>query len=191
MTDLISEAAELQRNLEEQGKDFFFVGGLALQIWGQPRLTTDIDLTVYTNLINEVEQIKWFLTLYESRIADTKDAVEFARTRRVLLLKTPTETGIDLMLGGLSDTSPELKRASYQRFMPEISLKVCSADTLIALKTVAGRLKDFADIESVMIKQTSLDWDYIVEYLKQALEYEDISAKIAKLNEIKHQYYKP
>ena len=56
MTDLFAEAARLQSILEKEGRDFYFVGGIALQIWGEPRLTTDIDLTVFTNLIDETEQ---------------------------------------------------------------------------------------------------------------------------------------
>ena len=145
--------------------EIFFVGGIALQIWGQPRLTTDIDLTVFTNLVDETEQLKHFASLYRTREEAEPDPIEFARVRRVLLLKTNTDTGIDLMLSGLADISDELKRSSYEQFTPEISLKVCSADTLIAFKTVAGRLKDLADIESVIIRQQILDWDYIFRIL--------------------------
>lgn len=53
MIDLISEAASLQDFLEASDWDFFFIGGIAVQVWGQPRMTQDIDLTVFTNLQNE------------------------------------------------------------------------------------------------------------------------------------------
>lgn len=192
MNDLFSEAAELQKLLESESREFFFVGGIALQIWGEPRLTTDIDLTIFTNLKDETEQIKHFLTLYKSRFKDPNKALEFARTKRVVLLETPSKTGIDLMLSGLSDLSSDLKRSSYQKFASDISLKICSADTLIAYKTVAGRLKDFADIESVIIKQgRNLDWNYIDEYLNLVSEYRDISLQIAKLTELRGQRRRP
>ena len=191
MTDLFAEAARLQSILEKEGRDFFFVGGIALQIWGQPRLTTDIDLTVFTNLVDETEQLKHFASLYRTREEAEPDPIEFARVRRVLLLKTNTDTGIDLMLSGLADISDELKRSSYEQFTPEISLKVCSADTLIAFKTVAGRLKDLADIESVIIRQQILDWDYIFSYLDLASEYKDISESMATLHSLKEKYYRP
>ena len=61
----------------------------------------------------------------------------------------------------------------------------------IAMKTVAGRYKDLADIESVVIKQTKLDWRYIDEYLERVHEHKDIAENIETLNKIKGRYYKP
>lgn len=115
----------------------------------------------------------------------------FARESRVLLLQTSKETSIDLMLDGLADISEELARASYQSFTPEISLKICSAETLIAMKTVAGRFKDLADIETIVIKQKVLDWEYIDNYLAQVSEYKDISGSIENLLKIKDQHFRP
>ena len=185
MISLFEEAARLQEVLINEGLDFFFVGGLPLQIWGQPRLTTDIDLTVFTDLSREDDRIRWFLSRYRPLIGDSDSTLEFAREKRVLLLQTDSEIEIDIMLGALSDVSEEFKRASYQQFSPTISLKVCSADSLIALKTVAGRGQDFVDIESVVIKQDSIDWTYIYDYLQQVMEYEDISANIEQLGRIR------
>lgn len=190
MISLIKEAAALQNHFESEARDFFFVGGLALQIWGEPRLTTDIDCTVFTNLMHEDEQIRDLLARFKSRFSDDAEAFEHARTRRVLLLETDSGTGIDILLSGLADISTELQRASYQLFAPEISLKVCSAENLIAYKTVAGRLKDFADLESVIIKQTNLDWEYIDEWLLHAAEYQDMETNLAVLRRLKEEHYK-
>lgn len=188
MITLFEEAAELQDLLLAEGLDFFFVGGIPLQIWGQPRLTTDIDLTVFTELTNEDEKIKWFLTRYKPLIGDESSTLQFARHRRVLILQSESKTEIDVMLGTLADISEELRRASYQQFTPSISLKICSADSLIALKTVAGRGQDMVDIESVLIKQDSIDWEYIMSYLEQVMEYEDKSANIAQLNKLREKH---
>jgi len=185
MITLFEEAAELQELLLAEGLAFFFVGGIPLQIWGQPRLTTDIDLTVFTELVNENERIRWLLTRYKPLIGDDSSTLEFARHRRVLILQSESKTEIDVMLGGLADISEELRRSSYQQFTPSISLNICSADSLIALKTVAGRMQDMADIESVLIKQNSVDWDYIMGYLDQVMDYEDISAKIDQLDHLR------
>lgn len=182
---MFQEAAELQELLLSEGLDFFFVGGIPLQIWGQPRLTTDIDLTIFTELTNEDARIKWFLTRYKPLIGDESSTLQFARQRRVLILQSKTKTEIDVMLGGLADINEELRRASYQQFTPSVSLKICSADSLIALKTVAGRAQDMVDIESVLIKQVSIDWEYIEGYLAQVMEYEDISSKVDQLKKLR------
>ncbi|MBK7392324.1 MAG: nucleotidyl transferase AbiEii/AbiGii toxin family protein [Chloracidobacterium sp.] len=185
MISLFEEAARLQELLLDEALDFFFVGGIPLQKWGQPRLTTDIDLTVFTELVDEDERIKWFLSRFKPLIGTAESTLQFARQRRVLLIQTESKTEIDVMLGGLADISEELRRSSYQQFTPSTSLKICSADTLIALKTVAGRGQDFVDIETVLIKQDFLDWGYIDGYLDQVMEYEDISVKRERLGEIR------
>lgn len=185
MITLFEEAAGLQDQLRDNGLEFFFVGGISLQVWGQPRLTTDIDLTVFTGLVDEDERIKWLLSRFRPLIGTEESTLQFARRRRVLLLQTESSTEIDVMLGGLADLSEELRRSSYQQFTPEHSLKICSADTLIAMKTVAGRMQDMADIETVVVKQDRIDWEYIDAYLDQVMEYEDITIKRQQLDEIR------
>jgi hypothetical protein len=185
MITLFEEAASLQKMLLDEGLDFFFLGGISLQIWGQPRLTTDIDLTVFTELINEDERIKWFLSRFKPLIGTEASSLQFARQKRVLLLQTQSKTEIDVMLGAMADINEEFRRSSYQQFTPTVSLKICSADSLIALKTVAGRSQDFVDIETVIIKQDAIDWQYIEGYLEQVTEYEDISAKRERLEQIR------
>lgn len=94
-------------------------------------------------------------------------------------------------MSGVSDLSESLKRASYQPFTDEISLKVCSADDLIIMKTLAGRSRDWPDVESILIKQTSLDWDYIEDSIKQLFVYEnDLVGKFERLIESKSQFYR-
>ena len=185
MITLFEEAVKLQDMLLDEGLDFFFVGGIPLQIWGQPRLTTDIDLTVFSELVNEDARIKWFLSRFKPLIGTVNSTLQFALQKRVLLLQTESQTEIDIMLGTIADISEELRRSSFQQFTPTLQLKICSAETLIALKTVAGRGQDFVDIETVMIKQDAIDWEYIESYLGQVMEYEDISSKRERLEQIR------
>lgn len=191
MISLIQEAAELQNIFETEGKSFFFVGGMAVQIWGRPRLTTDIDCTIFTGLQNEDGQILDLIKKFRARFTRDEDALTHARVHRVLLLESKLGTGIAIMLSGLADISEELARSSYQQFTPEISLRICSADSLIAFKTIAGRLQDYADIENVLIRQQALDWEYIDRWLKHASEYHDYAENIVMLNRLKKQHYRP
>lgn len=186
MIDLIAEAASLQEFLEEKGWDFYFIGGIAVQVWGQPRVTLDIDLTVFTNLRNEPDYISAFLARYSPKFSD---AAQFALTNRVLPMFTSSGTGIDVTLGGLSDTNEALARASYQQFTSSFRLKICSADDLIVMKVVAARPRDWLDVESVIIRQSSLDWDYIMASLKALEPYEDISSPLENLNTLRSRFY--
>lgn len=189
MIELIEEAARLQKFVEDKGWDFHFIGGIVVQVWGRPRLTTDIDITIFTNLINESDYISAFLEQYKAKFSDSE---EFALTQRVLPIETADKIGIDVTLGGLADISPQLARSTYQPFSDGISLRVCSAEDLIVLKTVAWRPQDIFDLEGVIIKQNDLDWNYIERQLTQLDEYDiydDLTEKVAGLFSLKEKYY--
>ena len=53
LSHLVSAANRLQSNWESRNIDFCFIGGLAVQHWGEPRLTGDVDATVWTEFGNE------------------------------------------------------------------------------------------------------------------------------------------
>ncbi|MGD9563213.1 MAG: nucleotidyl transferase AbiEii/AbiGii toxin family protein [Pyrinomonadaceae bacterium] len=187
MIDLIREAASIQEFIESKNWDFYFIGGITVQVWGQPRLTQDIDFTLFTNLKNEPDYISAFLQRYRPKFSD---AAEFALSNRVLPMFTDSGIGIDLTLGGLSDMSESLARSSYQEFVDGIKLRICSAEDLIILKTMAGRGRDWIDIESVVIRQNNLDWEYIVSTLECVTDNDGLSPRIDKLRSLKSQFYK-
>ncbi|HMT06619.1 MAG TPA: hypothetical protein PKA82_01340 [Pyrinomonadaceae bacterium] len=187
MTALFDEAADLQNFIEENGWDFYFVGGVAVQFWGEPRLTYDLDLTVFTDLSNESDFIKKFLEKYRPKF---HDADEFALTNRVLPLWTASNTGIDVNLAGFSDLSNTFARSSYQKLTDTISLRVCSAEDLLIMKTIAGRPKDWLDAESIIIKQSELDWSYVDSSLSELELYPDIKDHVDHLHGLKEIFFR-
>lgn len=48
---VINAAAELQARLDEIGLPFCFIGGIAVQRWGERQLTVDADATVLTGAL--------------------------------------------------------------------------------------------------------------------------------------------
>ena len=63
MRDLFLLASEVQSFCRDRDWQFCFIGGLALQRWGEPRLTGDIDLTILTGFGHE--------TAYINELCDT------------------------------------------------------------------------------------------------------------------------
>jgi hypothetical protein len=187
MTPLITSALELQQFCEDKKWRFCFIGGLALQVWGQQRLTRDIDITLLTNFENEEVFVGALLQRYRGRLPD---AANFALKNRVLLLETPGGIGIDISLGGLLFENDAVDRATYKRYSNEISLKTCSAEDLIVFKAVASRPQDWIDIESVIIKQKTLDWDYIEGYLTQFAEILYSRDALEVLQKLKDRFYR-
>lgn len=55
MKNIFEEAFALQAFLLEKSLRFCFIGGLALQRWGELRTTNDIDLTILTSFSRGTE----------------------------------------------------------------------------------------------------------------------------------------
>ena len=168
MIEVIRAAAELQSLCESLRWRFCFIGGLALQRWGEPRETIDVDLTLLTGFGNEEPFVRKLLAHYDARIAD---AADFALTRRVLLLRASSGVGLDIALGGLPFEESVVARSSNFVFPSETLLRTCSAEDLVVLKAFAARSKDWVDVEGILIRQAGLlDWAYIRGQLQPLAE---------------------
>jgi hypothetical protein len=53
MNEVLKAAAELQLFCDSHRWRFCFIGGLALQRWGEPRETVDVDLTLLAGFGSE------------------------------------------------------------------------------------------------------------------------------------------
>lgn len=171
MVDLIDEAARLETFLESHGLRFCFIGGVAVQWWGEPRLTRDIDISLLTGFGAEAEPVDLLLGAYAPRIADAR---QFALANRVLLLRSPGGIGIDVSLAALPYEELAIGRAVLVELMPGRTLRLCSAEDLIVMKLFAGRETDVRDARSVAVRQGArLDWGYVDTHLA---EFADLSA---------------
>ena len=164
MKSLFQAAADLEAFLVERGWRYCFIGGIALQRWGQPRLTNDIDLTILTGFGGEGAYVDALLARYDARIPDGR---EFAMKHRVLLLQSRDGIPIDVALGGIAFEKQIVARATRYEFLPDLSLLTCSAEDLIVLKAFADRPRDWADVETIIARQQArLDWNYIFAQLE-------------------------
>jgi len=168
VNEVIRAAAELQTFCESQGWRFCFIGGLAVQRWGEPRETVDVDLTLLTGFGGEEPFVRKLLERFDARIAD---ALNFALTRRVVLARACSGVGLDIALGGLPFEEAVVARSTLFPFPPQTQLRTCSAEDLLVLKTFAARAKDWLDVEGVIIRQAGkLDWPYIRGQLQPLVE---------------------
>ncbi len=181
MVELFRVAAELQVFFEAQGWRFSFIGGLALQQWGEPRETVDVDVTLLTGFGGEGPYIGGLLARYPGRI---DDPAGFARERRVLLLKSASGVGLDVALGGLPFESAVIDRSRKRDFPGGASLRVCSPEDLIVLKAFASRPRDWLDIEGVITRQRGkLDWDLVRRELEPLAELKEAPEILTELEQ--------
>ncbi|MBM3888600.1 MAG: nucleotidyl transferase AbiEii/AbiGii toxin family protein [Verrucomicrobia bacterium] len=150
LEDVLAAAAELQGFCESQHWRFCFIGGVAVQRWGSPRFTVDVDLTLLTGFGREEGFVDALLRRFAGR---RPDAREFALQRRVLLARTAGGVDLDIALGAFPFEERSIQRASAWRLSEALSLMTCSAEDLVVHKAFAGRHRDWSDVETVLIRQ--------------------------------------
>jgi hypothetical protein len=184
MIDLFDVAGELQVFFIARNWKYCFIGGLALQRWGEPRITQDIDCTLFTGFGNEISFIRDLSRHYESRI---ENAEEFALANRVLLLQSKSGIGIDLALGGLPFEKGVVERASDFEFISGVILRTCSSEDLVILKAFADRTRDWADIEGILLRGgAALDWEFIYSQLQPLCELKESPEILVRLRDLQH-----
>ncbi len=188
MVDVLATAVEVHRLCERHGWTFCFIGGIAVQRWGNPRFTVDVDLTLMTGYGSEERFVDSVLEDLEPRRADAR---QFALLHRVLLARSRKGVDVDIALGALPFEERSVARASVWNLGSGGELRTCSAEDLIVHKVFAGRDRDWDDVRGVLARRhETLDWTIIrgelppLLDLKEALEamqrLEKIAAEVAR-----------
>jgi hypothetical protein len=161
-------AAELQGFCVAAGWRFCFIGGIAVQRWGEPRLTQDADLTIITGFGGEASFVDALLDSFEGR---RPDAREFALRNRVVLIATAEGVPVDISLGAMPFEERAVQRATDYAMAPKVVIRTCSAEDLVVMKAFAGRARDWLDIEGIIDRQAGkLDSELVFAELDPLLD---------------------
>jgi hypothetical protein len=176
---LFAAALELQQFLATRAWPNTVIGGLAVQRWGEPRQTRDVDLALLTGLGGEAVFVD---ALLERFVPRRPDARAFALTYRVLLLETGSGIPLDISLAALPFEGRVVTRSSPFSFAPGAAITTCSAEDLVVLKAFADRPQDWLDIEGIVVRQgPSLNRTLVVEELEPLLELKEDQDPAARL----------
>jgi hypothetical protein len=179
---LFAAAVEIQAFCREREWRCCVIGGLAVQRWGEPRQTRDVDLTLLTGLGGETRYIDPLIEYFRPRITDAR---EFALAHRVVLVETGAGIPLDISLAALPFEERVIERASSYDFDPIAAIATCSAEDLVVLKAFAGRPQDWLDIEGIVVRQTSrLNRALVLEELKPLLELNEDLTPESKLQDL-------
>ncbi len=180
MNPILEAAADLQKFCEAEGWQFCFIGGLAVQRWGEPRHTQDADLTLITEFGNEEVYVDALLSQYEGRREDTK---AFALQFRVLLLRASNGVPLDIALGAMPFEESSVARSSHWQLPDGVALQTCCAEDLIVHKAFAGRDRDWLDIEGILLtQQNRIDLPLVKSELEPLLQLKEELESLDKLN---------
>lgn len=150
--------------LEARGYHYAIVGGIALSQWGVVRATYDIDIKVL------VPDLDYAAVRRALRTAFPERAREHLPPESLIVSTDVEGITVDFLLA-LPGYEELIIRRAVRRDLGGWSAWICSPEDLIVQKAVAGRPRDWSDVEALLIEQHSkLDLAYVEEWLKQFAE---------------------
>jgi len=158
------------------------IGGVAVSLLAQPRVTQDIDAVIW------LEEERWESFLESGKrygiVPRIGDALDFVRRARVLLLKHESSgISIDVSVGGLEFEREMIERAVTLK-LGELTIKVPTPEDLMITKAVAQRPKDLADMDAIASATPHLDAQRVRHWVRQfaeVLEMPEIADNVEKV----------
>lgn len=179
---LLAAAEEIQQFCRSRDWRFCFIGGIAVQHWGEARLTRDADLTVFTGMGDESRYVDELLAGFASRIEDARD---FALKHRVLLLRATNAIPLGITLGALPFEAKAVASARDEEIVTGVRLRLAPPGALVVFKVFAGRPQDWLDVEGIVVKSGRLiDWQEVRADLATLLELKGDTSALGRLEEL-------
>jgi len=140
------------------------IGGQAVLLYGEPRLTRHINITLGVN-IDRLESLLAVARALFFKILP-EDAAAFVRQTMVLpALDEPTGIRVDFIFSCTPYESGAIRRANKVNILDQ-AVSFAAVEDLIIHKIFAGRPRDIDDVRSVILKNSALDVPYIEKWLK-------------------------
>jgi len=141
------------------------IGGQAVLVYGEPRLTKDIDITLglgieeFHRVKNAVDSLK-LKSLVENNEEFVKQTMVFP------VIDDESGIRIDFIF---SFSLYEREAIDRAREIPlgNTSVRFASLEDLIIHKVIAGRPRDLEDVRIILIKNPDYDEDYIRSWLHE------------------------
>jgi hypothetical protein len=161
--------------MRDRGVEWYLFGAQAAIIWGSPRLSADVDVTVVLGR----EGLSGYIDTMREHGFDVVfgDRDFIARTRVIPFVHRASRMPLDIVLSG-PGLEEEFLRRALAVDVAGTMIPVISPEDLIVTKILAGRPKDIEDIRGVIQeRKTSLDVARIravLRLLEQALTQSDL-----------------
>lgn len=164
MTLLEATLRRVVSDLEELGKPWALIGGLAVSARAEPRATRDIDVALAVKDDSEAEStVFWF----QSRGYQIHAALEHESAKRMSTVRLLATSGdpqgviVDLLFASSGIEADLTKNAERLEILPDCTVPVASVGYLLALKVLAqddrSRPQDSDDIRALLAEATAQD----------------------------------
>jgi len=140
------------------------IGGQAVLLYGEPRLTKDIDITLGAG-VDELDTIVGLVRHLSLKIlVDTFE--DFVKKTMVLpVMDEKSGIRIDFIFSFSTYEQQAIERAKKVK-ISNTYVKFASLEDVIIHKMIAGRARDIEDIKSMLLKNPKCRNQYIIKWLK-------------------------
>ncbi len=172
---------QIAQGLDSRQIPYMLIGGQAVLLYGEPRLTRDVDVTLGVGPDRLPEILDW---VGETRWRILVDSPAQFVTQTLVLPCLEEESGIRVDL--IFSFSP-YERQAIQRGRPitvgKTAVRYASVEDLVIHKVVAGRARDLEDVRSVLLKNPEMDVDYTRKWLRE-MDADDEKKLLANFEEL-------
>ena len=153
-------------HLDRQKIPYMIIGGQAVLLYGRPRLTRDIDITLGIDT-DKFESIEGVCKKLKLRIL-VENPQDFARDTKVLPAEEPdSKVRIDFIFSFSPYEAQAIKNAR-QVLIDDYPVRFASCEDIIIHKMVAGRAIDEEDVKSILAKnKDAIDFEYVNTWLSE------------------------
>lgn len=177
--------ARIARCLDSKNISYMVIGGQAVLLYGRPRLTRDIDITLGVDS-DQFETIAGVCKDVDLKILPVEPKVFADQTKVLPAEDTATKLRVDFVFSFTPYEQQALKRTQKVK-LAGYSVSFASCEDVIIHKMVAGRAIDEEDVKSILVRQSGeIDLDYVKGWLHKfevMPEYAGVLNKFEKLLE--------
>lgn len=161
MNPVIEALRKAGKDLDDLGRGWALIGGLAVSARAEPRTTRDVDLAVAVSDDADAEGLIYSLQSGGYRVLSVVEQKATKRLSTVRLVPSSSDTHgvvLDLLFASSGIEREVVQRAEKLEIMPGIALPVACIGHLIALKVLARddrhRPQDWDDIRALLAEAT-------------------------------------
>ncbi len=165
MENLLQSLRTLQQRLNDAGIPSIVIGGVAVAVWGEPRLTRDADMKVLLERDAADRLLSVLASDYTSLLPDPRQTL---RRQAMVFVQDTLGTRLDILLADTPYDVLAIQRGRDVEVQPGVTLRVCSPEDLVIYKLISTRLRDHEDAQGVVHRQgANLDDKYVLKWLRQ------------------------
>jgi len=144
---------------------YMVIGGQAVLVYGEPRLTRDIDITLGMG-VDGLDRVKKIIKAIGLKSLVEKEKAFVERNMVLPTLDKKSGIRVDFIFSFSPYERQAIGRARDIKLGRSL-VRFASLEDVVIHKMIAGRARDLDDVKSILLKNPKYDLVYIKKWLKE------------------------